>query len=270
MDLGLDGRSAFIAGASSGLGLAAAVALAREGCHVSICSRDQSRIKAAAAEVAHQAGVPHDHILPLVCDVTDEVNIRTALSRTVRQFGGLNILITNAGGPPTGFIDDFDAKGWRQGLELNLMSTINLCRLALPHLRKAAQTDNHARILMITSIAAKQPIGSLYLSNTARAGVQGFAKTLSEEVGADGITVNTLMPGFTRTDRLQHLVEDLMQRQGKTADEVEAGWAAGTSLRRLGEPQEFAAAATFLASRSAAYITGIALPIDGGYSKHVL
>ena len=270
MDLGLEGRVAFVAGASSGLGLAAAIALAKEGCRVAICSRDQSRIEAAAGVVAEQADTSSDHIMPLVCDVTDEAQVRGVLDRVADHFGGLNILITNAGGPPTGLIDDFDADGWRHGLELNLVSTINMCRHALPHLRKAARTDNHARILMVTSIAAKQPIGTLYLSNTSRAGVQGFAKTLSEEIGADGITVNTLMPGFTRTDRLQHLVEDLMERQGKTANEVESGWASTTALQRLGEPEEFAAAATFLASKPAAYITGIALPIDGGYSKHVL
>ena len=208
--------------------------------------------------------------LPLACDVTDEAQVKDAIDKAVDHYGALHILITNAGGPPTGLIDDFDADRWRYGLELNLMSTINMCRHALPHLRLAARNDSHARILMVTSIAAKQPIGTLYLSNTSRAGVQGFAKTLSEEVGPEGITVNTLMPGFTRTDRLQHLVEGLMARHGKTAEEVESGWAAGAALRRLGEPAEFAASAVFLASKSAAFITGIALPIDGGYSKHVL
>ena len=150
---------------------------------------------------------------PYGCDVTRESEIRLAIDRSVGRFGGLNILLANAGGPKTGFIDDFSAEDWKAGLELNLVSTINLCRYALPHLRQAARKDQHARILMLTSIAAKQPIGSLYLSNTSRAGVQGFAKTLSEEVGKDGITVNTLLPGFTRTERLQHLVDDLMVRR---------------------------------------------------------
>jgi len=164
---------------------------------------------------------------------------------------------------------NFDADGWRKGLEMNLVSTINRCRHALPFLRAAAVRDGHARILMVTSIAAKQPIQTLYISNTARAGVQGFAKTLSEEVGVYGITVNTLLPGFTRTARLQHLVEDIQARTGKTAEEVEAGWAEAAALRRLAEPEEFAAAVAFLAGKPAAFITGIALPIDGGYSKHV-
>ena len=270
MDLGLTDRTAFIAGSSSGLGLAAATALAREGCRVVICSRDPGRVNNAARAILDDADVPASHVFPLMCDVTDEAQVCAAMDAAVEHYNGLNILITNAGGPPTGLIDDFDAQDWRDGLELNLLSTINLCRHALPHLRKASRQDGHARILMITSITAKQPIGTLYLSNTSRAGVQGFAKTLSEELGPEGITVNTLMPGFTRTDRLKHLVDDIMARTGKLADEVEADWAAGAALRRLGEPEEFGAVTAFLASKPAAFITGIALPIDGGYSKHVL
>ena len=267
MDLGLQDRVAFVAGASSGLGLAAAVALAREGCRVAICSRDQGRLDEAAHVI--ERGAAPASVLTLPCDVTREEDIRAAMDRVADSFGALHVLITNAGGPPTGFIDDFDGDAWRMGLELNLMSTINLCRHALPHLRQAAADDGHARIIMITSIAAKQPIPSLYLSNTARAGVQGFAKTLSEELGPVGITVNTILPGFTRTDRLQHLVDDIKARSGKTAEEIEAGWAAGAALRRLGDPEEFAATATFLASKPAAYITGVALPVDGGFAKYV-
>ena len=270
MDLGLVQKSAFVAGASSGLGMAVAVALAKEGCNVTICSRDRVRIESAALRVSEIAGVSPDSVLGVPCDVTSEEQIAAALESAANRFGGLHIIMTNAGGPPTGLIDDFDADTWRRGLELNLVSTINLCRHALPHLRKAAREDGHARILMLTSIAAKQPIGTLYVSNTARAGVQGFANTLSEEVGPEGITVNTLMPGFTRTERLQHLVDDLMERKGQTAAEVEAGWAGAAALRRIGDPEEFAAAVTFLASKQAAFITGIALPVDGGYSKHVL
>ncbi len=269
MDLGLQDRCAFVAGASSGLGLAAATALAREGCRVAICSRSKDRLRTAREKVVRAGGILPDRVVAIPCDVTEEVQTEAAIRQAVEALGGLHILLTNAGGPPTGLIDDFDTAAWRAGLELNLVSTINLCRFALPFLREAAARDRHARILMVTSIAAKQPIQTLYLSNTARAGVQGFAKTLAEEVGVDGITVNTLLPGFTRTARLQHLVEDIQVRTGKTAQEVEAGWAAGAALRRLGTPEEFAAAVTFLASKPAAFITGVALPVDGGYSKHV-
>ncbi len=270
MDLGLEGRSAFITGASSGLGLAVATALAQEGCNLTICSRDEDRINTAAESILKNQWVDKHKILPIVCDVTQESQIQNAIEKSVDTFGHLHILLTNAGGPKTGLIDDFSQDDWRDGLELNLVSTINLCRHALPHLRNAAHNDGHARILMLTSIAAKQPINSLYLSNTSRSGIQGFAKTLSEEIGKDGITVNTLLPGFTRTERLQHLVNYLVTQDNKTSAQVEEGWAKQAALNRLGEPWEFAAAATFLASKQAGFITGVALPVDGGYSKHIL
>ncbi len=271
MNLGLKDRVAFVAGASSGLGLAIATELAREGCRVALCSRNEARITAAAKAVREAAGVDQNRLLPLVCDVTDEAQIESSLRRTAEHFGGLNILVTNAGGPPAGFIDDFDADQWRKGIELNLISTINLCRHALPHLRRAAEVDDAlARILMVTSVSAKQPVPNLYLSNTARAGVQGFAKSLAEELGPTGITVNTVLPGYTRTERLGELADAIEARSGKTKEEIEAGWSESTALKRLGEPEEFAAAVTFLASARAAYITGIAFPVEGGRVKHLL
>ena len=270
MDLALKDRVAFIAGASSGLGRAVAAELAREGCRVALCSRDTGRIEAAAATIVKATGVPPEQLLPLACDVTVEADIEQALARTVDHFGSLHILLANAGGPPAGTLDDFNAAQWRAALDLNLMSTINLCRYAVPYLRKAAAQDGHARIIMVTSLSAKQPIPTLYLSNVARAGVQGFAKSLAEELGPVGITVNTVLPGYTRTDRLSHLSEALHARTGKTIEEIEAGWAEGSALKRIGTEEEFAAAVAFLASARAGYITGVALPIDGGAIKNLL
>lgn len=270
MDLGLDGTTAFIAGASSGLGRAAAMRLVMEGCRVAICSRDRSRIETAAREMAAEVDVPADRVLPIVCDVTSEEAIRRALQQTVDAFGSLHILVTNAGGPPSGFIDDFDAATWRQALELNLISTINLVRHALPALRATAGRGEPARIIMITSLSAKQPIPNLYLSNTSRAGVQGFAKSLAEELGPAHITVNTVLPGYTQTERLAQLGEATAERTGKSLEEVEDGWTEQNAIRRLGNPEELAAAVAFLASRHAGYITGVALPVDGGRSKHLL
>ncbi len=271
MHLGLDNRVAFVAGASSGLGRATARALLLEGCRVAICSRSSERIQCAAMDLAREAGVPDDRILPLVCDVSQESMVRAALERTAQHFGQLNILITNAGGPPTGTVEDFSADDWRSALELNLVSTINLTRAALPHLRRAACGDNPlARILMVTSMSAKQPVPGLYLSNVSRAGVQGFAKSLSEEVGVEGITVNTILPGYTRTDRLTHLSEALAERKGLSEDDIEAGWADQAALKRVGREEEFAAAAVFLVSEPAAFITGVALPVDGGAIKGLL
>jgi 3-oxoacyl-[acyl-carrier protein] reductase len=271
MDLGLQGRTAFVAGASSGLGLAVARELAREGCRVTLCSRDAARIDAAAAHLVATTGVDPATVLSLPCDVTDESAIQQALARATDTFGPLNILVTNAGGPPTGQVDDFQASDWEAAIRLNLLSTINLTRHALPSLRQAAATGNPlGRVIMISSISAKQPISTLYLSNVARAGVQGFAKSLAEELGPAGITVNTVLPGYTRTDRLQHLASSLHVRTGRSMADIEAGWAASSALKRIGTEEEFAAAVAFLASARASYITGVALSIDGGATKGLL
>ncbi len=270
MDLRLSDSVAFVAGASSGLGRAIARQLLMEGCRVAICSRNRERINAAKDWLIDQTGCSSDHVAALTCDVTNEDDIAGALEETASRFGSVNLLVTNAGGPPTGQIDDITADAWRSALELNLMSTINLSRAALPHLRKATTAGEHASILMITSLSAKQPIPSLYLSNVARAGVQGFAKSLSEEVGAEGITVNTILPGYTKTDRLSHLSESLNERTGQPIEEIEAGWAANSALKRIGTEDEFAAASTFLLSPRAGFITGVALVVDGGAVKSLL
>ena len=270
MDFGLTDRTAFVAGASKGLGRAAALELAQEGARVALCSRDEDRITAAADAIRDEAGVPDDQILPLVCDVTDEADVQAAIESTVDTFGGLHVLVTNAGGPPSGAATEVDLEAYREAVELNLMSTIALCDAALPHLRAAAEEDKHARIVMVTSVSAKQPIPTLALSNTARAGVQGYAKSLADDLGPTGITVNTVLPGYTRTDRLEDLAEDIQAETGQSYEEVEADWAEQNALPRIGEPDEFAATVAFLASKRAAYVTGVALPVDGGRSKHVL
>ena len=271
MDLGLEGKVAFVAGASAGLGYATALALLNEGCFVAICSRSQERVQAAANQLLEETGTADTRILPIVCDVTNETAIKEAYQRVIDTWGVIQILITNSGGPPAGFIDDFTSDQWRDALELNLMSTINLSRYALPYLKAASQKgDGLARILMVTSVSARQPIPNLYLSNTARAGVQGFAKSLSEELGPMGITVNTIMPGFTKTERLGELAEAVHKKTGKSIEAIEASWADANALKRMGEPSEFAAAAVFLVSQPAAYITGIGLVVDGGRVKHLV
>ncbi len=270
MNFQLKDRVAFVSGASGGLGYASALELAREGCFVAIASRDQGRINAAAHRLAREAEVERERILPIECDVTQEDQIRRATETVVEALGAINILVTNAGGPPSGFIQDFDADDWRQALELNLISTINLVRHSLASLREAASSSGHARIIMISSASAKQPIPSLYLSNASRAGVQGFAKSLAEEVGPEGITVNTVLPGYTQTDRLGDLSDAVSKRTGRDPREIEKEWAQHNALKRLGDPAEFAATVAFLASKQAGYITGCAIPVDGGRSKHLL
>lgn len=270
MDLRMHDSRAFVAGASSGLGRAIARQLLLEGCHVAICSRTLPRVEEARRWLMAETGCRPEQVVALACDVTQEADIISALASASGQMGGLDLLVTNAGGPRTGQIDDLSADDWRGGLELNLVSTINLCRAALPHLRAARNAGRHASILMISSLSAKQPILSLYLSNVARAGVQGFAKSLSEELGAEGITVNSILPGYTRTDRLSHLSESLHERDGRSIEDIEAGWAANSALKRIGTEDEFAAAATFLLSPRAGFITGQALVVDGGAVKSVL
>lgn len=268
MDLGLNDRIAFIAGASRGLGAAIARRLLAEGARVAICSRDADAVVAAASAASAYAHVDEERVLPLVCDVTDDTAVARAIDATVARFGRLNILVANAGGPPAGPIDEFDTRAWQDALALNLLSTISLTRAALPHLRRSAQESNPlARILMITSLAAKQPVAGLCLSNVARAGVQGFAKTLAGEVGPEGITVNTILPGYTRTDRLVHLAETMAARRETSVEAVESEWAGLAALRRIGTEDEFAAAAAFLVSQPASFITGVALPVDGGAIK---
>jgi len=269
MNLGLEGKTAFVAGASSGLGFAVAAQLVEEGCNVAICSRSSDRIEQAANRLNGRSD--GNRVLPLVCDVTIEEAISEAVRQTVEMFGSLSLLVTNAGGPPTGQIDDFSADEWRNALDLNLVSTINLTRHALPQLRRAAaEPDGFARVLMISSLSAKQPIPSLYLSNVSRAGVQAFAKSLSEELGPSGITVNTILPGYTRTDRLKHLSESLSERSGDSIEAIEAGWAAGSALKRIGTESEFAHSAVYLLSGPAGFITGAALCVDGGAVKSLL
>ena len=267
MDLGLANRTAFVAGASKGLGRAAARELAQEGCRVAVCSRDGDRIARAAKAIQDDTGA---EVLPLVCDVTDEEQVEAAITQTVDTFGGLHVLVTNAGGPPSGAATEVEPKDYHEAVELNLMSTISLCDVALPHLRAAAEEDDHARIIMVTSVSAKQPIPTLALSNTARAGVQGYAKSLADDVGSIGITVNTVLPGYTRTQRLEELADDIQAQTGQSRAEIEAEWANENALPRIGEPDEFAATVAFLASARAAYVTGVAFPVDGGRSKHVL
>lgn len=235
---------------------------------MAMCSRSYEHISNAARRIADETG---GDVHGIMCDVTDEAEIHRAIDDAAGALGKLNILVTNAGGPPSGTIDELSTQQWEQAIQLNLMSTVNLCRAALPHLREAASSaDPLARILMITSISAKQPIPNLMLSNAARAGVQGFAKSLAEELGPDGITVNSILPGYTRTNRLTELAEAIRQKTGRSISEIEGGWAENSVLKRIADPSEFAAAATFLLSRRASYVTGVALPVDGGRSKHLL
>jgi 3-oxoacyl-[acyl-carrier protein] reductase len=255
MDLGLKGRVAAVAGASSGLGLAIATALAAEGADVAVASRDAQRLDAAASAL-DTAG--SGRVITRALDVRDTDAVGAWIDEIVNRLGALHIVVPNAGGPPGGTATSFDVDAYRDALELNLLSQIGITQAALPHLRAAGW----GRIIFVTSISVRQPIPTLALSNTARAGVAGYAKSLVAELGDAGITVNLLAPGYHATNRVDEILGgDQRARDAITAD---------IPLDRMGDPADFGAVAAFLASEQANYITGAVLPVDGGASRSLL
>jgi 3-oxoacyl-[acyl-carrier protein] reductase len=249
VELQLRGRVALVCGGSSGLGSAVAEGLLTEGVRVVINGRDATKLDAAVARLGGgQRGVSG-----IPADVSRAEECAALVER-------------NAGGPPAGAFETHDAQAWQRALEISLLSTIHLARAALPHMR----ARRWGRILCLTSVAARQPAQSLILSTTARAGVLGFAKALADEVAAEGITVNVLCPGYFATERLRDLAQARATAQGTTADAVLTEMAQAPPIRRIGTPAEFAAAAVFLASEPARYITGTVLSIDGGLTRSIL
>lgn len=262
MDLRIDGKVALVAGASSGIGKAIAEALASEGAKVAILSRDSDRIKRAAADIEKKTG---KSVMPVRCDVTGKAQIEKVVKEVTDKLGAIQILVCNAGGPPSGKFEDFADSDWDSAYELNLKSTILLCMNVLQGMKE----NKWGRIINLTSVAALQPIDNLILSNTTRAGVHGFTKTLSNEVAGFGVTVNCICPGFTDTERLNNLAEALSKAQGVSKEKIREGWEQGIPAGRLGRPDELGALAAYLASEQAGYVTGLAINIDGGYVKSI-
>lgn len=260
MDLRIRGKVALVTAASRGLGKAVAMQLAREGAQVVISARTEATINAAAQDISRETAEP---VVPCVGDVTVPDQVRDLVAGVIDRFGRIDILVTNAGGPPAGMAGDFTVDDFRRATELNLMSTIGLCYEALPSMK----TNGWGRIIAITSVAARQPISNLILSNTARAGVLGFTKSLSAQVAACGITVNSVCPGYTKTERIAELAAAFAASGRGTVADFYKKIEADVPMQRMGTPEEFAAAVVFLASEPAAYITGVALPIDGGWVK---
>jgi 3-oxoacyl-[acyl-carrier protein] reductase len=263
MDLGLTGKVALVGGSSRGLGRAVARELAREGCGLVLCARDGAALEAVRESIMRESGA---EVLTVPANLTDPAAVDLVIAAAGDAFGHVDILVTNTGGPPPGLFESHSPEAWRAAVAQNLESVLNLTRGLLP----AMKTRRWGRIVNITSIAVKQPVENLILSNSVRAAVTGFARTLANEVAGFGITVNNVMPGYHRTERLTQLAEHTAGARGISPEAVFEQWVADVPMHRIGEPEDFAALVAFLASERASYITGTSTAVDGGRVRSLL
>ncbi len=263
MDLQLRGRVAIIGGGSKGIGRATAMLLAAEGARVAIAARGIDALTEAASAIHDTTGAD---VLPIECDMASDGDIKRLVARTAETYGGIDVLVNNAGGPPPGRFEHHDDGAWQRAFDLNLMSVVRMVREALPYLRESSQP----RVVNITSTAVKEPIDGLILSNAVRLGTTGLAKTLSKELGPLGITVNNVGPGLTMTDRIRPVIEAQAQSQGRSFDDVAAERTARIPLGRIAAAEDVAAMIVFLASAQARHVTGQTILVDGGATAAVM
>lgn len=258
MDLGLKGKIVFVAAASKGLGRAIAEELAREGATVVMCSREEAAIAAAARDIAKATG---GETYGVPADLSSLAGCQTFVQAGLDRYGRMDGIVVNAGGPPPGRFEELDEAQWDRAYQVTLMSAVRLAKLAIPELRKTKGS-----ILFSTSTSLRMPTAyvPLILSNAFRSAVQGMLKTLSKDLATDGIRVNALQPGRIHTERIDQLDADTAKRTGRAIEDVRKDWWAQIPLGRYGDPKEYAAAAAFLLSERASYITGASLQIDGG------
>lgn len=263
MDLGLRGKVALVAASSRGLGRAVAEELAREGSHLVLCARGEEALRQTAESIRAATGA---RVEAVAADLGAPDGVARVVDAATRAFGRVDVLVTNAGGPPAGPFESHSAQAWHDAVRQNLDSVVELTRAVLPGMKER----RWGRIVNVTSIAVKQPVDNLILSNSIRAAVTGFARTLANEVASFGVTVNNVMPGYTRTQRVEELATRNAALRGTTADAELAVFEGQIPMRRLGEPTEFAAMVAFLASDRASYVTGTSIPVDGGWIRTLL
>ncbi|RLC72364.1 MAG: 3-oxoacyl-ACP reductase [Chloroflexi bacterium] len=262
MDLRLNGKVALVTAASKGLGKAVALRLAQEGVRVVLCARNEQSLRESTAAIEAET---EQQVLPVPADLSDPATADALVQATFERFGRLDVLVINAGGPPPGQFLDLTPDDWEAATQLTLMSAVRLCYATVPIMKE----QGSGAILAMTSITVKQPLPNLILSNSLRLGVTGLIKTLADELAPFGVRVNGICPGWTRTARVDQLLRDRAERSGTTPDEEAAKIVSAIPLGRMGRPEEFAAAAAFLVSDAASYITGVSLLVDGGMYRGV-
>jgi 3-oxoacyl-[acyl-carrier protein] reductase len=263
MDLGLAGKVALVAGSSRGLGLAVAEELAAEGAGLVLCARDADALERVRSDLERSTGA---RVVVVPADLGDPASVRRVVDAGEAAFGRIDVLVTNTGGPPAGPFESHSSEAWREAVRQLLDSVVHLIGAVLPGMK----ARGWGRIITITSIAVKQPVDDLVLSNSVRSAVVGLARTLANEVAPHGITVNNVMPGYTRTRRLEDLARRIAELKGVDEAAARRTWETQIPMGRLGEPPELAALVAFLASERASYITGTSIPVDGGWIRTLI
>ncbi len=260
MNFGLKGKVALVAASSRGLGRAVAEELAYEGANLILCARGEENLNKVKSEIIEKTGVK---VVAIAANLTEPGQVNHVVETGINEFSRIDILVTNTGGPPAGVFASLSQEEWQEAIRQNLESVLNITRAVLPGMKER----KWGRILNVTSISVKQPVDNLILSNSIRAAVTGFARTLANEVASLGITVNNVLPGYTRTSRVEELAGQIAKAKGTTVEKAIDGWANQIPMGRIGEPREFAALVAFLASERASYITGTSIPVDGGWIR---
>lgn len=264
MNLGIENKVALILASSKGLGFACAKAFYEEGANVVICSRSEENLKTSKNEIEQLKSLTEDNkVISIVADLKYEKQITNLVNKTLEEYGRIDILVHNAGGPPSAPISKITKEDWSNSIDLNLLSFIRITELIVPIMQK----QNSGKIIAITSVSVKQPLENLVLSNTTRLGIVGYAKTLANEYAKDNILVNVVCPGPNLTDRMKEIINKMVQDTGKSEEEVKKSWTEQIPLGRMGKPEELANLVVFLASEKASYITGTVIQVDGGFVK---